>query len=152
MDLNRERLSEQEIQEKILEINQKIDEELLYPEGTDMALVDEYFRQIRELDGMPETSETELKSELQLLYKKAGLQQKRKSPWMFRTVGRRVASILLVIGLLSVLSARVLDRSRKRRLLFQRSIPCGNVRIPIGKNGNLPLHGRLPYFRHGRRG
>jgi hypothetical protein len=75
MDLNRERLSDQEIQEKILEINQKIDEELLNPEGTDMALVDEYFRQIRELDGMPETSEAELKSELQLLYKKAGLQQ-----------------------------------------------------------------------------
>lgn len=107
MDLNRERLSEQEIQEKILEINQKIDEELLNPEGTDMALVDEYFRQIRELDGMPETSEAELKSELQLLYKKAGLQQKRKSPWMFRTVGRRVASVLIVIGLLSVLSVSV---------------------------------------------
>ena len=107
MDLNRERLSEQEIQEKILEINQKIDEELLNPEGTDMALVDEYFRQIRELDGMPETSETELKSELQLLYKKAGLQQKRKSPWMFRTVGRRVASVLIAIGLFSVISASV---------------------------------------------
>lgn len=107
MDLNRERLSEQEIQEKILEINQKIDEELLNPEGTDMALVDEYFRQIRELDGMPETSEAELKSELQLLYKKAGLQQKRKSPWMFRTVGRRVASVLIAIGLLSVLSVSV---------------------------------------------
>jgi hypothetical protein len=107
MDLNRERLSDQEIQEKILEINQKIDEELLNPEGTDMALVDEYFRQIRELDGMPETSEAELKSELQLLYKKAGLQQKRKSPWMFRTVGRRVASVLIAIGLLSVLSVSV---------------------------------------------
>ena len=107
MDLNRERLSEQEIQEKILEINQKIDEELLNPEGTDMALVDEYFRQIRELDGMPETSEAELKSELQLLYKKAGLQQKRKSPWMFRTVGRRVASVLIAIGLFSAISASV---------------------------------------------
>lgn len=107
MDLNRERLSDQEIQEKILEINQKIDEELLNPEGTDMALVDEYFRQIRELDGMPETSEAELKSELQLLYKKAGLQQKRKSPWMFRTVGRRVASVLIAIGLFSAISASV---------------------------------------------
>ena len=107
MDLNRERLSDQEIQEKILEINQKIDEELLNPEGTDMALVDEYFRQIRELDGMPATSEAELKSELQLLYKKAGLKKQRKSRWMFRTVGRRVASVLIVIGLLSVLSLSV---------------------------------------------
>ncbi len=107
MDLNRERLSEQEIQGKISEINQKIDEELLNSGGTDMALVDEYFRQIRELDGMPETSEAELKSELQLLYKKAGLQKQRKSPRMFRTVGCRVAAILLVIGLFSVFSSSV---------------------------------------------
>ncbi|MBQ2989340.1 MAG: DUF4367 domain-containing protein [Clostridia bacterium] len=107
MDLNREQLSEQEIQEKISEINRKIDEELLNSEQADMTLVNEYFRQIRELDGMPETSEEELKSELQLLYKKAGLQQKRKSPWMFRTVGRRVASVLIVIGLFSVVSASV---------------------------------------------
>ncbi|MBR6744570.1 MAG: DUF4367 domain-containing protein [Clostridia bacterium] len=107
MDLNREQLSEQEIQEKISEINRKIDEELLNSEQADMTLVNEYFRQIRELDGMPETSEEELKSELQLLYKKAGLQQKRKSPWMFRTVGRRVASVLIAIGLFSVVSASV---------------------------------------------
>ena len=107
MDLNREQLSEQEIQEKISEINRKIDEELLNSEQADMTLVNEYFRQIRELDGMPETSEEELKSELQLLYKKAGLQQKRKSPWMFRTVGRRVASVLIAIGLFSAVSASV---------------------------------------------
>ena len=97
MDLNRERLSEQEIQEKICEINQKIDQELLDSEKTDMTLVDEYFRQIRELDGMPEPSEAELRSEWRQLCKKAAECEKRKSTGRFRGIGMRAAGIAAAI-------------------------------------------------------
>ena len=97
MDLNRERLSEQEIQEKICEINQKIDQELLDSEKTDMTLVDEYFRQIRELDGMPEPSEAELRSEWRELCKKAAECEKRKSTGRFRGIGMRAAGIAAAI-------------------------------------------------------
>lgn len=107
MSVNREESLEQEIQEKIAEINQKIDAELLDAKKTDMSLVDEYLKQIRALDGMPETSEEKLEAELRQLYQKADLPKRRKCYWRLGAVGCRAASILLVIGVFSIFSMGV---------------------------------------------
>ena len=121
MNFNTEQLSEQEIREKISEINRKIDEELLDSEKADMALVDEYLRQLKELDGMSATSEEKLDEELQLLYEKADQKKQRKTYFAFCTVGRRVAAILIVVGLFSMLSVVICAaRSPYVQALFEK--------------------------------
>ena len=121
MNFNTEQLSEQEIREKISEINRKIDEELLDSEKADMALVDEYLRQLKELDGMSATSEEKLDEELRLLYEKADQKKQRKTYFAFCTVGRRVAAVLIVVGLFSMLSVVICAaRSPYVQALFEK--------------------------------
>ena len=107
MESLKEQLSEQEIFEQILVIERKIDEELHDPEKTNMVLVDEYFRQIRELDGGPEKTKAELDAELRIIYRKAAWRKKKKVFLQFLLDGKRVASILLMVGLVSVFSVGV---------------------------------------------
>ena len=107
MESLKKQLSEQEIFEQILVIERKIDEELHDPEKTNMVLVDEYFRQIRELDGGPEKTKAELDAELRIIYRKAAWRKKKKVFLQFLLDGKRVASILLMVGLVSVFSVGV---------------------------------------------
>ena len=107
MESLKKQLSEQEIFEQILVIERKIDEELHDPEKTNMVLVDEYFRQIRELDGGPEETKAELDAELRIIYRKAAWRKKKKVFLQFLLDGKRVASILLMVGLVSVFSVGV---------------------------------------------
>lgn len=97
MESNKKQLSEEEIQEQISAINRKIDEELLDFENVDMKRIDEYLRQIQELDGTPPTTEAELMADLQIIYKRAAEYEKRKSFWRFDSIGVRAASIAAAI-------------------------------------------------------
>ena len=97
MESNKKHLSEEEIQERILAINRKIDEELLDFENVDMERIDEYLCQIRELDGTPPTTEAELMADLQIIYKRAAEYEKRKSFWHFDSIGVRAAGIAAAI-------------------------------------------------------
>ena len=95
-----------DIKQNILMIQDKIDEELNKPEHEiDMNLVDEYFKQIRELDGgVYEKSDEQTARELQKIYCKAAINKKKNVLWYLNTTGKRVAAILIVIGLFFGLS------------------------------------------------
>ena len=97
MESNKKQLSEEEIQERILAINRKIDEELLDFENVDMERIDEYLCQIQELTDVPPKTEAELKADLQIIYKRAAEYEKRKSFWRFDSIGVRAASIAAAI-------------------------------------------------------
>lgn len=97
MESNKKHLSEEEIQERILAINRKIDEELLDFENVDMERIDEYLCQIQELTNVPQKTEAELKADLQIIYKRADEYEKRKSFWRFDSIGVRAAGIAAAI-------------------------------------------------------
>lgn len=95
-----------DVKQKILMIQDKIDEELKKPEHEiDMNLVDEYFKQIRELDGgVYEKSDEQIAWELQKIYCKAAIKKKKNILWYLNKTGKRVAAIFIVIGLFFGLS------------------------------------------------
>ena len=107
MTSNKEQLSEREICERILEIEEKIDEALADSERADMDLIDEYIRQIRELDGTPEKTKEEMEAEMQIIYSKAAVRKERRFFRWVNDVGKRAAAIFVVIGIFSLLSAGV---------------------------------------------
>ena len=105
--MEQENLTEAEIRACILSIDEKIEEELTRQDA-DMTVVDDYLRQIRDLCGNTyQKSEVELEAELQAIYAQAAQRKKKQRFWLYSSVGRRVASILLVIGLVSVFSVSV---------------------------------------------
>jgi len=95
-----------DVKQEILLIQDKIDEELNKPENEiDMNLIDEYFKQIRELDGgVYEKSDEQIARELQNIYSKAAIKKKKCILWYLNTTGKRVAAIFIVIGLFFGLS------------------------------------------------
>lgn len=97
---------ETDVKQEILFIQGKIDEELNKPENEiDMNLIDEYFKQIRELDGgVYEKSDEQIARELQNIYSKAAIKKKKCILWYLNTTGKRVAAIFIVIGLFFGLS------------------------------------------------
>ena len=112
METNEERLPSTDAHEQILEMEERIDEELSKGEQADMHLIDAYFRRIRELDGgVYEKSEEEVSRELKALYAKARRRQRRKRVGSFtdsrHSVAQRAASILIFVGIFGGLSAGV---------------------------------------------
>ena len=72
MATNEKHLPSPDAHEQILEMEERIDEELSKGEQADMHLTNAYFRRIRELDGgVYEKSEEEVSRELKALYAKA---------------------------------------------------------------------------------
>ncbi|MBR6743757.1 MAG: DUF4367 domain-containing protein [Clostridia bacterium] len=105
--MEQEKLTEAEIRVCILSIDDKIEKELAKPDA-DMSVVESYFKQIRDLRGNThKKDEAELKADLQNIYAQAAQRKKKLRFWQYSSVGRRVASILLVIGLVSVFSVSV---------------------------------------------
>lgn len=112
MATNEKYLPSTDAHEQILEIEERIDEELSKGEQADMHLTNAYFRRIRKLDGgVYEKSEEEVSRELNALYAKAKRRQRRKRVGSFtdslHSVAQRAASILILIGVFSGLSAVV---------------------------------------------
>ncbi len=105
--MEQENLTEAEIRARILSIDDKIEKELAKPDA-DMSVVEGYFKQIRDLRGNThKKDEAELKANLQNIYAQAAQRKKKLRFWQYSSVGRRVASILLVIGLVSIFSVSV---------------------------------------------
>ena len=98
-----------DVRQQILNIQDKIDEELGKPEcEIDMAVIDGYFKQIRELDGgVYEKSDTQITTELENICKKARKNKSRSIFWYINTTGKRVAAFFIVVGLLCGFSAGV---------------------------------------------
>ena len=109
MEQKKETLSEMDVRQQILNIQDKIDEELGKPEcEIDMAVIDGYFKQIRELDGgVYEKSDTQITTELENICKKARKNKSRSIFWYINTTGKRVAAFFIVVGLLCGFSAGV---------------------------------------------
>ena len=97
MGMNQERPCESEVHLKILDICKKIDEELADPQKTNMALVDEYLRQVKELDGSPEMTEAELEEGLQEIYRKAAARKKKNFLRRFHTAWGRAACVAAAV-------------------------------------------------------
>ena len=106
MKQTNEPLLEIDVKGQILVLQAKIDEELEKPEDEiDMSVVDEYFKQIRELNGGAyEKSNEQMEQELKNIYRKATVKQSKTILWYLNTTGKRVAAIFLVIGLFFGLS------------------------------------------------
>ena len=101
--------SEMDVKQQILIIQDKIDEELSKPEcEIDMNIVDNYFKQIRELDGgVYEKSDEQIAKELGNIYKKANKNKKKPLLWYLNTTRKQAAAILIAIGLFCGLSIGV---------------------------------------------
>lgn len=95
--------------QKISIIQDKIDEELNKPEcEIDMNIVDNYFKQIRELDGgVYEKSDEQIAKELENIYKKANKNKKKPLLWYLNTTRKQAAAILIAIGIFFGLSIGV---------------------------------------------
>lgn len=112
MAINEKELSSPDVRKQILEMEERIDEELSKGEQADRHLIDAYFRRIRELDGgVYEKSEEEVSRELNALYAKAKRRQRRKQVGSFadpfHSFANRAAAILILIGVFSGFSAGV---------------------------------------------
>jgi hypothetical protein len=94
---NQEFFSDRGVHEKILSIFEKVDEELSDPQKTNMALVDEYLRQVKELDGSPEMTEAELEEGLQEIYRKAATRKKKNFLRRFHTAWGRAACVAAAV-------------------------------------------------------
>lgn len=101
--------SEMDVKQQILIIQDKIDKELSKPEcEIDMNIVDNYFKQIRELDGgVYEKSDEQIAKELENIYKKANKNKKKPLLWYFNTTKKQAAAILIAIGIFFGLSIGV---------------------------------------------
>ena len=101
--------SEIDVKRQILIIQDKIDEELNKPEcEIDMNIVDNYFKQIRELDGgVYEKSDKQIAKELENIYKKANKNKKKPMLSYLNTTRKQVAAILIAIGIFCGLSIGV---------------------------------------------
>jgi len=96
------------VREQILALEAQVDRELEKPpDEVNMAQINAYFREIRELDGgIFEKDDQECARELQALYRKAAVRKKRTCP-RYVEAARRAASILIAVGVLFGLSAGV---------------------------------------------
>ena len=101
--------SEMDVKRQILIIQDKIDEELNKPEcEIDMNIVDNYFKQIRELDGgVYEKGDEQIAKELENIYKKANKNKQKPLLWYLNTTKKQAAAILIAIGLFCGLSIGV---------------------------------------------
>lgn len=101
--------SEIDVKRQILIIQDKIDEELNKPEcEIDMNIVDNYFKQIRELDGgVYEKSDEQIAKELENIYKKANKNKKKLLLWYLNTTKKQAVAILIAICIFLGLSVGV---------------------------------------------
>lgn len=138
MATNEKHLPSPDAHEQILEIEERIDEELSKGEQADMHLTNAYFRRIRELDGgVYEKSEEEVSRELNALYAKAKRRQRRKRGGSFtdslHPVAQRAAAILILIGVFSGLSA-VVYAAREPIVKFLSNVYDNHIEIFIDEN------------------